>query len=75
MVKLVPVKLMCLRVHAKTTLNDPTFIHRHAAALNKKILMGHSNPSIPVDAHLLKVMVSTNCSIIGQHAALNFMAQ
>ena len=37
--------------------------------------MGHSNNSIPVDAHLLKLVVSTNCPIIGEHVALSFMAQ
>ena len=35
-------------------------------------LMGHYNHSIPVDA---KIMVSTNCPIIGEQVAVNFVAQ
>ena len=34
--------------------------------------MGHCNHSILVDA---KIMVSKNCPIIGEHVAVNFMAQ
>ena len=34
--------------------------------------MGHYNHSIPVDA---KIMVSTNCPIIGEQVAVNFVAQ
>ena len=35
-------------------------------------LMGHYNHSISVD---IKIMVSKNCSIIGEQVAVNFMAQ
>ena len=35
-------------------------------------LMGHYNHSILVDA---KIMVSTNCPIIGEQVAVNFVAQ
>ena len=34
--------------------------------------MGHYNHSIPVDA---KIIVSTNCPIIGEQVAVNFVAQ
>ena len=34
--------------------------------------MGHYNHSTPVDAN---IMVSTNCSIIGEQVAVNFVAQ
>ena len=34
--------------------------------------MGHYNHSIPVDT---KIMVSTNCPIIGEQVAVDFVAQ
>ena len=48
-------------------------IHLQFPVLSKTYsLMGHYNHSIPADA---KIMVSTNCPIIGEQVAVNILAQ